>query len=283
MNTAKSLLHQFEIRPRKRYGQSFLEDRSVMEQIVRLAEIEKDETVLEIGSGLGLLTERIAARARRVFAVEIDAGLSEILAKRLGQTANVEILNRDILSVDPADLASRSDAVRLKVIGNIPYNISTPILFHLLAHRAFLSSVTVMLQKELADRLTAPCGRKEYGVPTVLFAMFSSVSGGIDVAPSCFYPPPNVRSRVLKFDFRSVPCAPLGNEEYFVRVVRAAFAMRRKTLFNCLRTSDVAPGGDASLRKKLFEAEIDGNRRAETLTPGDFARLSNVLLRGMAD
>ncbi len=248
-----------------------------MEKILNLAAIGADETVLEIGSGLGLLTERIAERAGRVLAVEIDPELSGILRRRLGQAGNVEILNRDILKVDPSEWTSRAGSGRLKVIGNIPYNISSPILFRLLAQRSAISSATVMMQREVADRLTADCDCKEYGIPTVLFAVHTRISGGIQVPPSCFFPPPRVHSKVLRFDFLDEPATPLSDEPFFTRVVRTSFAMRRKTLFNCLRRTDVAPEGDDELRRLLDAARIDATRRAETLTPGEFGRLSNIL------
>jgi len=277
MKSAREILRQYGVRPRRRYSQSFLEDRDIMERILRLAAIETGETVLEIGSGLGLLTERIAERAGRVLAVEIDPELAEILRRRLGAAANVEILNLDILKVEPSAWSGCSGSGKLKVVGNIPYNISSPILFRLLAHRSFLSSATLMMQKEVADRLTASRGSKEYGIPTVLFAMHASIRGGIQVPPSCFFPSPRVHSRVLRFDFAEEPKAPLSDADFFTRVVRTSFAMRRKTLYNCLRKSGVAPEEEEELRRVLDEAGIDGMRRAETLMPEEFARLSNVL------
>ncbi|OPY92634.1 MAG: Ribosomal RNA small subunit methyltransferase A [Syntrophaceae bacterium PtaU1.Bin231] len=280
MKSAREILHSYGIHPRRRYSQSFLEDRAVMERILGLAAIGADETVLEIGSGVGLLTERIAERAARVLAVEIDPSLVEILNRRLGRKGNVEIVSRDILKVDLSEWSGRGNAGKLKVIGNIPYSISSPILFHLLAHRRSISSATVMMQREVADRLTASCGCKEYGIPTVLFAVHASISGGIEVPPSCFFPPPRVHSMVLRFDFAAEPNTPLSDENFFARVVRTSFAMRRKTLFNCLRGSEAAPESDEELRRALDAAGIVGKRRAETLTPEEFGRLSNVLREG---
>ncbi len=278
MTTPRKVLRSRGLRPRKKLGQCFLQDRNILEKIVAMADIGNDGTVVEIGAGTGVLTELIAGAARRVLAVEVDPRMTEILEERFRDRGNVEIIHRDVLEVDFSRLAGGEGGAGITVVGNIPYSLSTPILFHLLAHRRRIGRAVLMFQRELAERLTASPGTKEYGIPSVLVAAFARVTQRLDVPATCFYPVPRVHSRVLRFDFLKEPPFPLGEEAYFTALVRAAFASRRKTIYNNLKGASLGLPADSDLGVLLRSAGIDPVRRGETLSPAEFGRLSIVLL-----
>jgi 16S rRNA (adenine1518-N6/adenine1519-N6)-dimethyltransferase len=278
VNSPAKTLRSRGLRPRKKLGQCFLQDRNILAKIADLADIAGDTTVVEIGAGTGALTEVLAGRARRVLAVEVDPRLTEILRDRFRGRESVEVLHRDVLKVDFSRLAGEAGGEGLTVAGNIPYSLSTPILFHLLAHRQRIRTAVLMFQRELAERLTAEPGTKAYGIPTVLVAACARVSGRLDVPAACFYPVPRVHSRVLRFDFLPAPPFAVGGEESFAAVVRAAFASRRKTIFNNLRGAALDMPDEDTLREALAAAGIDPGRRGETLTPAEFGRLDSAIL-----
>lgn len=277
MTSPRKTLRSRGLRPRKRLGQCFLQDRNILAKIAAMADLAGDSPVVEIGAGTGALTEQLAGLARRVLAVEVDPRLAEVLRERFAGHGHVEILHRDVLTVDFSLLAGEAGEERLTVVGNIPYSLSTPILFHLLSHRRRIGKAVLMFQRELAERLAASPGTKAYGIPSVLVAAFARVSGRLDVPASCFYPVPRVHSRVLRFDFLAEPPFPLGEERCFATVVRAAFAQRRKTIFNNLRTASLGLPDEGALREVLRAAEIDPGRRGESLSPAEFGRLAAVL------
>jgi 16S rRNA (adenine1518-N6/adenine1519-N6)-dimethyltransferase len=267
MNSVRKTLARYDIRPRKRLGQSFLEDMNVVCRIAALAEPETDETVVEIGAGLGLLTAELAKKARRVIALEIDPRLIAVLKDRFAGNERVEIIQGDVLVYD---FSSASPGARIKVVGNIPYHISTPILFRLLEFRKAIKSMVLMFQEELADRIIARPGKKEYGILSVIFARYASAVREMTIPPTCFYPVPSVTSSVLKI----LMCDDLGapeEESLFVMTVRASFSQRRKTLQNNLRAAGFAQD---VLERVLVKTGIDGVRRAETLTLGEFQLLA---------
>lgn len=266
MNPVRKMLAQHDIRPRKRLGQSFLEDMNIVHRIVELSELAADETVVEIGAGLGFMTAELANRAGRVIALEVDPRLAAILRERFAGQERVEVLQTDVLKYD---FSSARPGVRIKVVGNVPYHISSPILFRLLDFRHAISSMTLMLQKELADRIAAPPGTRSYGIPSVLVAKYMQATCVLTVPPTCFYPVPDVTSAVLRIAVRKDP--PLQNEEMFAKIVRAAFARRRKTLWNNLRQI----GFSDEIVERVFTASgIDPARRAETLSVEEFSRLT---------
>lgn len=270
MNSVKKMLAQYEILPRKRLGQSFLSDMNITRKIVALAEPAGDETIVEIGAGLGFMTEELARKAGKVIALEIDPRLIAVLRDRFTGSARVEIVVGDVLKYD---FSTSCPAGKIKIVGNIPYPISTPILFRLLEFRRSISLMVLMFQKELADRITAPPGTKEYGIPSVIIARHASVTCELAVPSTCFYPEPSVASAVLKVVMHDEPETP-EEENLFVLTVRAAFARRRKTLWNNLR----AAGFDEEmLARVLQKIGIEGKRRAETLSVGEFSRLSAAL------
>lgn len=276
-NDARSILRGRGIRPQKRFGQSFLKDDDMIDRIVEAATLSRDDIVVEIGAGLGIMTERIADRSCLVAALELDPYLLNILRDRLKARQNVEIIASDVLKFDIASFRRAHTPGKLKIIGNIPYNISTPLLFHLLNYRAGISSMIMMFQRELAERLTAKPGTKQYGIPTVIAGMYADIVRMFDVPPSCFYPPPKVDSSVLKFVMLDESRFALKSDKAFTGVVRQAFSQRRKTLRNNFRTAFLTNRCPGALENAFMRARIDGRRRAETLSIEEFARLTEEI------
>lgn len=270
MNSVRKTLARYDIRPRKRLGQSFLEDMNMVRRICILADLAMDETVVEIGAGLGLLTAELATKAGRVIALEIDPRLVAVLGDAFDGDDRVEIIHEDVLRYD---FSSACPGRRIKVVGNIPYHISTPILFRLLEFRGVIQSMVLMFQQELADRITALPGNKDYGILSVIFARYASAVKEMTIPPTCFHPVPGVVSSVLRFEMRGDLESPEA-ESWFVTTVRASFAQRRKTLRNNLRAAGFS---ESMLDSVLLKTGIDGVRRAETLTLAEFRNLAAEL------
>lgn len=261
-------------RPLKSLGQNFLMDRNVVERIIGSALLQSGECVLEIGPGRGALTEYLVKDAGRLLLVEYDHALAETLAGRFAEDDRVSVVDGDILAVDlEAMLADGND--NWKVIANLPYNISTQVLFRLLEVRGRVSRMVLMLQKEVADRLVALPDCSDYGITTVLLGLWFDMRREFIVPPGCFHPRPKVDSAVVSFVPLPEPRVSVGNEEIFRQVVKGAFAMRRKTLSNCLKKSGLAPA--ETLASILDECGIDGRRRGETLSLDEFAAISRHL------
>ncbi len=276
--TPKEILNHYAIKPRKKFGQSFLIDQGSIERIAQIAGVEHQDIVVEIGAGIGVLTERLAQKADRIIAVELDHQLVDVLKDRLSQYQNVEIHHVNILRFDFRKIAG-SENQKIKVVGNIPYNISSPLLFYLLSFKDIIRSFTLMMQKEFIERLVASPGNKSYGVPSVILQMFSTVEKVMNVPAAFFYPVPKVESSIMKGVFHDKPKTELHDENYFVRVVRDSFAQRRKMIFNNLKKSNLLNGLEESLLKDALKlASVDGQRRAETLTLEEFGSLSNILI-----
>jgi 16S rRNA (adenine1518-N6/adenine1519-N6)-dimethyltransferase len=276
MTTPRKILQNYGIRPRKRLGQSFLEDKNITSKIVKIADIRKEDTVVEIGAGVGIMTELLAAQARMVIALEVDPYLVALLRETLKGHPNVEIIPADVLKYDFSLACQGCSAGMFKVIGNLPYNISSQILFHLISYRHCIACMILMFQKEMADRIIAPVGTKDYGIPSVVLSMYSTVSHEITVPPDCFYPQPKVMSSVLKIVMRQKPLIDLKDNDFFRKIVKIAFSKRRKTLLNNLRSANL-PFCEREIILSLEEARIDGSRRGETLTTEEFGVLSNIL------
>jgi 16S rRNA (adenine1518-N6/adenine1519-N6)-dimethyltransferase len=270
MDSVRKILARYDVRPRKRFGQSFLEDPNMIRRIAAVAGAAGNETVVEIGAGLGMLTAELARSAGKVIALEIDPRLVSALRDRFAGNGRVEVVPGDVLDYD---FASSSPSGKIKVVGNIPYHISTPILFRLLDFRRSISAMVLMLQKELVDRILATPGNKAYGIPSVLVARYASAVREMNVPPACFYPEPGVESSVLRLVVREDRSAP-AEEARFAGTVRAAFAQRRKTLRNNLRAAGVP---EDALERVLAKTGIQGARRAETLTVAEFALLAGEL------
>ncbi|MEW6664693.1 MAG: 16S rRNA (adenine(1518)-N(6)/adenine(1519)-N(6))-dimethyltransferase RsmA [Thermodesulfobacteriota bacterium] len=262
------------LRPRKKLGQHFLRDRTVIQTILAKAGFGSDSHVLEVGAGLGALTLPLARSVGRVYAVEKDGRLVERLEAALRREAvpNVSLIHRDILKLELAELPVPS-AQKLGVIGNLPYNISTPLLERLITNRARFSRAVLMFQHEVGCRMIASPGSREYGSLSVLIQYHARVSPLLQVSREAFYPRPEVNAMVLSIDFENPYPRRAEDEENFKKVVRAAFAHRRKTLLNSFRGSACAFPGEVLLQA-LRGCGIDPGRRAETLHIDDFLCLS---------
>ena len=248
---------------RKRFGQHFLHDRSVLDRIVQEIAPQPDQSLLEIGPGRGALTERLLGKSRTLDAVEIDRDLVALLRHRLGNSPGFELHESDALEFDFAALAARRGQ-RLRVIGNLPYNISTPLLFHVAAAHEHIDDLHVMLQKEVIDRIAAEPGSSEYGRLTVMLSPWIEARRLFDVGPGAFTPAPRVWSAVARLVIRREPAFTIPAA--FARTVSAAFSQRRKTLRNALRSvMDI---------EAITAAGIDPGVRPETLSPAQFAALA---------
>ena len=276
MTTIRKILRDHGIRPLKRLGQSFLEDINIINKIISISNIQEDDTVVEIGAGVGIMTELIAEKVRKVIALDIDPRMVGILRERLAGYHQVDVIKGDVLKYDFSSVGYELLSRKTKVIGNIPYNISSQILFHLLAYRQHISSMILMFQKELADRLIASPGTKEYGIPTVLVSMYTECFREMVIPRSCFYPEPKVTSAVMKIIIREKPLMDLNDHDFFVKIVKIAFSKRRKTLLNNLRSSPLLGYSEREVVTALKKSGIDGVRRGETLTAEELGKLSNA-------
>jgi 16S rRNA (adenine1518-N6/adenine1519-N6)-dimethyltransferase len=275
MSSPLKILKKYGIQPTRSLGQSFLIDNNITAKIVDSAGIETCDTVVEIGAGPGMMTRRIADKAGKVIALEIDSRIVEVLRHEMGTRQNVHIIETDVLDFDFSSVAKDED--RIKVIGNIPYNISSQILFRLIEYRHVLSSVTLMFQREVAERIMAPPGSREYGILSVMTLMYMLPSKVTTVPASCFYPKPRVESMVLTMDVRERPLCEACDYDTFRNVVRSAFAKRRKTLINSLKESPFIRNLDIDLVSITGDLGIDPKRRGETLTVEEFAGLSRAV------
>jgi 16S rRNA (adenine1518-N6/adenine1519-N6)-dimethyltransferase len=270
-----ALAREHGFRPSKSLGQNFLMDQNIADNIIEAARIGQDDLVIEIGPGMGILTAAAANLAAHVIAVEIDKFLIPILNETLSGYDNVEIINDDILKVDLLSLSRNYKNV--KIIGNLPYNITSPAIMKILEEKTGADSLTVMIQKEVADRIQAPPGTKSYGAITVAINYYSDVNHISDVGRNVFVPKPNVDSTILRLDIRKSPPVWLIDEKSFFACVKSGFGKRRKTLLNSLT-------GIYDLDKKgagraLSGAGIAPSRRAETLDLREFATLANHVYR----
>lgn len=272
----KLIKNKYGFRFSKSLGQNFLTDKEVLDGIVDGAEIGKDDLVIEIGPGIGVLTQAAAEKAGKVVAVEIDKDLIEVMRFTLAGLDNVKVIEGNILKTDINSLIEeeRGELTHVKVIGNLPYYITTAIIMKLLSEHVECESITVMMQKEVGERIMAAPGSREYGAISASVQYYSIVNHIIDVNKASFMPQPKVDSCVLRMDILETPSAAPKDEEHFFAVIRAAFGQRRKTLLNSLKSTG-AP--KEVISEALEEAGIDANRRAETLTLDEFAKLSDIL------
>jgi 16S rRNA (adenine1518-N6/adenine1519-N6)-dimethyltransferase len=279
MTSPSSLLKAWQIRPRKSMGQHFLADPNVAAMIVRRAEFHGHDVILEIGAGLGALTVPLARRAKHVLAIEPDGKMAALLGNELlaAGVSNVTIIEKDVLACDIQALAKAS-GIRLKVIGNLPYHISSQVLIYLINFRTVIDRAILMFQKELAERLLAKPGTKAYGRLSVLIQYCANIAPLAQVAASSFYPKPNVDSTVVDISFLNPTPFPAVDEDFFFQTIRAAFGKRRKTLKNAFMGSDLG-FSEGGVLAALQQAGIDPRRRAETLGVRDFVTLADLLKR----
>lgn len=272
----RRLLFTHGLRPKRRLGQSFLIDRTILHKILAAGNLQEGDRVLEIGAGVGTLTQALAERCARVLAVEIDPGLFSILQEVLGDRPHVTLVHGDALHLDFEHLLG--DAGRWKVIANLPYSIATSLITRLLALSPRFSLLLLMMQEEVGERLMASPGKKTYGSLTVLTQYHADVRVAVRVPPSAFYPRPRVDSVVVRLEPLATPRVAPRDVALFFRVVRAAFAHRRKTLTNALMHSEWLPLGRQELQAVLARARIDSSRRGETLSVQEFQILADELL-----
>lgn len=275
-STIKLIKNKYGFRFSKSLGQNFLIDKEVIDGIVSGAGISEEDLVIEIGPGIGVLTQAAAEKAGRVVAVEIDRNLIEIMKFTLDGLTNVKIINDNILKTDLQALIRENlgELKHVKILGNLPYYITTPIIMKLLSENVGAESITVMMQKEVADRLMASPGTKTYGAVSVAVQYYSKVNHIIDAPHTSFMPQPKVDSSVLRLDVLDEPLVKVENEKHYFGVVRAAFSQKRKTLLNSLGSTG-APKD--VIRNALAATGIDESRRAETLSLQDFAVISEEL------
>lgn len=274
------ILNKYHFVFQKKFGQNFLIDTHVLEKIMRAADITEDDLVLEIGPGIGTLTQYLCENAREVVAVEIDRMLIPILREdTLSAYDNVEVVNEDILKYDIAGLVrDKNDGKPIKVVANLPYYITTPIVMSLLERDLPIKSITVMVQKEVAERMQAGPGTKDYGALSLAVQYRADTYIAANVPPNCFMPRPNVGSCVIRLTKKDVPPVEVKSPELMFKLIRAAFNQRRKTLLNAIANSGELSFSKEEILEALKASGIPENERGEKLGLTEFARLADVLL-----
>lgn len=272
-----SVLQKYNLTAQKRYGQNFLVDSNVLNKIVESAGITKEDTVLEIGPGIGSLTQYLCESAKNVICVEIDTKMIPVLEDTLSEYENVRVINEDILKVDIDALIKESVADKIKVVANLPYYITTPIIMGLLEKEANIDSITVMIQKEVALRMQEGPGSKDYGALSLAVAFYSDANIKMTVSPNCFIPRPNVDSAVIRLDVLDEPKVSVKDKDRMFRIIKGAFEQRRKTLTNALSHSSAFKTDKNNIEKALLEMGKSPSIRGEELTLEEFAHLSDIL------
>ena len=273
------VLQKYNFNFQKKFGQNFLIDEHVLDKIIRAAEITKDDYVLEIGPGIGTMTQYLACAAREVTAVEIDRALIPILEDTLKEYDNVSIINEDILKVDIAALAKEKNGGRpIKVVANLPYYITTPIIMGLFENHIPMKSITVMVQKEVADRMQVGPGTKDYGALSLAVQYYAKPYIVANVPPNCFMPRPKVGSAVIRLTRHQNPPVQAKDEKLMFRIIRASFNQRRKTLANGLKNSQELQFTKEQVEQAITECGLPLNIRGEALTLEQFAALADIFV-----
>ena len=272
------ILKKYNFAFQKRFGQNFLIDGHVIEKIIRAADITKDDVVLEIGPGIGTMTQYLAEAAGYVYAVEIDRNLLPILDETLAEYDNVKVINEDILKLDIHELI-KDDKRTLKVVANLPYYITTPIIMGLFENDVPTESITVMVQKEAAARMQAQPGSKDYGALSLAVLYYAEPYIAANVPPNCFMPRPNVASSVIRLNRWDKPPVEVKDERLMFRLIRASFNQRRKTLQNGINNSQELNISKSEVVEALNKMSLPENIRGEALSLEQFARLSDLLTK----
>jgi len=272
----RNFLKRTGIRPKKRLGQNFLVDEHVLERIIAVAEVTDDDLVLEIGSGLGHLTSKLSEVAKHVIAVELDDILFSELQQVYATAPNIELIRADILKINLADLLQSDSREHTKIVANLPYYITTPVLLKILELRSLIQTCVLMLQEEVAQRIVAPAGNKTYGSLSVVVNYHAKPEIALKVPSTSFYPRPKVDSALLLLRMRKTPKCLVKSEKLFFQVVRGAFQHRRKTLRNALIRSSLSIPSEI-LDDAFKKLGLDSQRRGETLSIAEFADLANCL------
>lgn len=282
----KEILAKHGFTFKKSLGQNFLTEPNILRKIVATAAIEDQTNVIEVGPGIGALTEQLAKHARQVLAFEIDDRLIPVLQDTLAPYPNIQVIHQDVLQADLSTTIREAftDELPIKVVANLPYYITTPIMMHFLESQAPIQEMVVMMQKEVADRISAVPGTKAYGSLSIAVQYYMEAELAFIVPKTVFVPQPNVDSAILKLTRRATPAVEVTDEKEFFKLTKAAFQLRRKTLWNNLQNSY---GKDEKtkewLKASLAASEIDPTRRGETLSLAEFARLSNEMLAHKRD
>ena len=274
-----AILNKYGFNFQKKFGQNFLIDTHVLEKIIRAADITKDDCVLEIGPGIGTMTQYLCENAGKVIAVEIDKNLIPILTEdTLAAYDNVKVINSDVLKLDLKRLAEEENGGRLiKVVANLPYYITTPIIMGLFEAGVPLASITVMVQKEVADRMQAGPGSKDYGALSLAVQYYANPQIVLNVPPSCFMPQPKVGSAVIRLERHAQPPVEVENEALMFQLIRASFNQRRKTLANGLNNFQGLHLDKETIQKCIEELGVPATIRGEALSLEQFAELSNTI------
>ncbi|MEA4963579.1 16S rRNA (adenine(1518)-N(6)/adenine(1519)-N(6))-dimethyltransferase RsmA [Lutispora sp.] len=276
-DATRDAMKKFDIRASKKYGQNFLIDPGVLGKIVEVSAIDKDSMVLEIGPGLGTMTKQLCERAGKVLAIEIDKDLIKALSINMSGYDNFKLINDDVLRLDLKSLLKEYFGdIKARVVANLPYYITSPIIMKLLEEGLNLSSITIMVQKEVAQRIAAAPGGKDYGVLSLSVQYYAIPEIAAIVPAEAFMPMPGVDSAVVNLKIRQEAPVALKDEALFFRVIKAAFAQRRKTLLNALYGSGLNLE-KSQVEELLSSCGIDARRRGETLSINEFAALSNKI------
>ena len=273
-----AVLQKYHFNFQKKFGQNFLIDTHVLERIIEAAGITKDDFVLEIGPGIGTMTQYLCENAREVTAVEIDQNLIPILADTLSAYDNVTVINEDILKLDIVKLAEEKNAGKpIKVVANLPYYITTPIIMGLFESGVPIDNITVMVQKEVADRMKEGPGSKDYGALSLAVQYYAKPEIVANVPPNCFIPRPNVGSAVIRLTRHTDPPVTVRDEKLMFKLIRASFNQRRKTLQNGLNNAPELPFSKEKVAAAIARMGLPASVRGEALTLSQFAELSDIL------
>ena len=276
-SATKEIINKYSFAFQKKFGQNFLIDSNVLESIIRGAEITKDDFVLEIGPGRGTMTQYLCEAARQVVAVEIDKMLIPILEDTLSEYDNVEVINQDVLKVDIKSLAEeKNNGKPIKVVANLPYYITTPIIMGLFESGVPIDSITIMVQKEVADRMQTGPGSKDYGALSLAVQYYATAKVILNVSATCFMPRPNVDSAVIKLTRHKEPTVNVADEKLMFKIIRASFNQRRKTLVNGLKNSPELSFSKEQIVKAIEKIGKPETIRGEALTLEEFAELANA-------
>ncbi len=276
-STIRDIKDKYGFKLSKSLGQNFLTDKNIIDKIIDATEITEEDLVIEIGPGIGVLTSEAAQLAKKVVAVEIDRNLIPILKETLAEYDNVEIINQDVLKTDLNAIIREADCRKTRIIGNLPYYITTPIIMGLLEGQVQADSITIMMQKEVADRIKSGPGTKSYGALSAAVQYYCTVDTIAVVPKEVFFPVPKVDSAVLRLNIRKDKPVSLYDEKLFFRCIKAGFGQRRKTLSNSL--SQLGDFTKEQIRACLEAVGIDEKRRAETLSLEEFAAIANDLYK----
>lgn len=272
------IIQKYEFNFQKKFGQNFLIDTGILEEIIDAANVTEDDFVLEIGPGIGTMTQYLCEAARQVVAVEIDTNLIPILKETLSEYDNVEVINQDILKLDINALADKYNQGKpIKVVANLPYYITTPIIMGLFESHVPIDSITIMVQKEVADRMQVGPGTKDYGALSLAVQYYAEPEIVVNVPPSCFMPQPKVGSSVIRLTRHQEPPVQVENEKLMFQVIRASFNQRRKTLANGLNNFPAIKLTKEQIQESITELGVPVTVRGEALTLEQFAQLSNII------